>query len=228
MSKIVNLNVALARFEGHNIRVEGNLELITRDVPGKPRTVLITNIKIDNKEIIDHVWILYSKQWDEFSVKHIGQKVTFVTKVISMNRHPYKKYALGKVSKLQLACVFKNPNQKAQPVKLEVINPTTAQLATYLPASKQAYLEVTATATEIVDIPNTTNKRLILTNMTHETTTIQSIDVPIKASQVALLKSLVPCTIKTQIYLTADLFKTLPYQPVTAHKLKNLTIQKEK
>ena len=221
--KTINLKSALSRHYGHNIRVEGKMQLISKDTPDKLRTVLLTELTIDGQKTDEHMWISYSKQWEDFGHKHRQQMFTFVTKVIKIQKGPMTKYAFGKVTRLELLATFKNPNKK-KPTEKVLINPDTAKLLPLLSAAGKATLPLTAIA---VSMTKEDTPILKATNVTINDIHFDTLDIPVRASQVALFKDNLPLHFEAEVSFQSDLFKVLPYQPVKATRMKNLQPKKE-
>jgi len=219
--KPINLKSDLAQYLGHNIRVEGRLELISKPVKDRLRTVLITDITINGRPATDHMWIPYSKQWDTFSAKHKNQKFTFVTKVVKIPRGPMTKYAFGKITSLTLLALYKNPNQKQPEVQKTLINPDTKLLEPLLSISGKLQATCTGTAVGLQD------RTLKIQNLQVDSITIPYIEAPITDFQISLFKNNFPQKFKATIHFLADIKKELPYQPVYAKKMKNLEILKD-
>ena len=223
--KTINLKNHLSKFVGHNIRVEGKMQLISKPVPNKPRTVLLTDLSIDGQQTDEHMWVPYSKQWEDYSYKHRQQKFTFVTKVVKIQKGPMTKYAFGKISKLELVATFKNPNKK-KPTEVvkELINPDTAKLLPLLSAAGKVKLPITATA---ISMTNEATSMLKATNVTVNNICFETLDIPLRESQVEQFKNNLPIQFTADTTFQSDLFKVLPYQPVRATRMKNLKLQKE-
>ena len=223
--KKINLKTALSKYHnGHNIRVIATMRLISKPVPNKPRTVLLTDIKIDGKEIIDHIWVAYNSQWSNYSHEDRHKVFTFKTKVTSTTRGPMTKYVFGAVTELQLLKDYV-PKKKREAPKPTLINPDTAQLIPLLSAKRRTKFKIVATAIEIVDDKELKLEDIVLTD--YPDVRLKKLSVPITPGKLGALRSPLPTKIECDLYVAEDLHKILPYQPVKATSLKNLTTYKE-
>lgn len=224
--KPINLKTSLSKFTGQVIRVEASLALISKVRDDKPRTVLLKHITINGQIVTDHMWIPYSKAWDKFSSKHRNQKFTFKTKVITIKSYAFKKYRFGKITNLELLCDYRNPNKAKNETSLELINPDTANLLPLLPISQKITIEIEAIAKTIIETSQ--GHSLQLEHLqTSRKIQVSQMQAPLSEFQYNQIKNSLPCKITAHMAIKGDLFKVLPYQPVTATKLKNLQIQKE-
>ena len=222
--KTINLKSSLSKYLHKTIRVEGKLVLFSKPAENKPHTVLISEITMDGKPLVDHMWIAYSKAWDNFSNDHLGQKFTFVTTVKQYNKGPFHKYRFGKISKLMLLATFKDLRQKTKVVEEPkvLVNPCTAKLIPLLSVGGRLTTICTGIATSI------TNDILEITKLDVDSTVIETISIQLSDYKLNMFKATtLPKEFSAKITFKEDLHKVLPYQPVHAVAMKNIHLTKE-
>jgi hypothetical protein len=217
--KIINLKSNLSKLEGKTVRVKATFAKISRPKSGEIRRVLITDILINGQDYnIDHMWIAWNKNWDDFKKAKYGDQITFKTKVAAIGRELFKKYIFGRVYELQ---TIEDYNKKEPKIDAKIINPDTKNLLKYLRHSGLGEIKKVKMMISSSTEPDGDNKVILtLNDINYEDTYVGSMEVKTTAYKISKLT--LPAIVKADLSLSADIHKIPPYQPVYIRNIKNI------